>query len=234
MSTVDTNELKPLAELLYDLRALVDGLSDEEFGRPTRCPGWSVAELVVHCEVMLVMLVGDNAIPAAGEPESRRVDVYRYDPEAPVPFDPSITVSQLVRDAVIGQVAGRGPGQLREAMRVAVDRALDGLQDIPADRLIRRPDKRLMTFGELLASRYVEFGIHMMDIAEATGHEESVPPAAAAIVIGILDELLGGPLPASLGWDATTYILTGSGRRQLEPAERDALGPVADRFPLLG
>jgi uncharacterized protein (TIGR03083 family) len=231
---MDAHELKPLTELLYDLRTLVDDLSDEDFARPTRCPGWSVAELVVHCEIMLVMLVGVNAIPAAGEPEKRRVDVYRYDPEGPVPHDPGMTVSQLVRDAVISQVAGRGPGQLREAMRVAVEHALDGLPDIPGDRLIRRPDKHLMTFGELLASRYVEFGIHMMDIAEATGHEESVPPAAAAIITGILDELLGTPLPASIRWDATTYILTGSGRRQLEPAERDALGPEAARFPLLG
>jgi hypothetical protein len=231
---VDVDDLKPLTELLDDLRALVDDLADEDFGRPTRCPGWSVAELVVHCEVMLVMLVGDNAIPAAGEPEIRRDDVYRYDPEGPVPFDPSITVSQLVRDAVIGQVSGRSPGELREAMRVAVDHALEGLRDIPADQLIRRPDNHLMTFGELLASRYVEFGIHLMDIAAATGHEESIPPAAAAIVTDILDELLGAPLPASLGWDATTYILSGSGRRQLEPEERAAFGPLADRLPLLG
>jgi hypothetical protein len=183
---------------------------------------------------MLVMLVGDNATPATGEPEAQRVDVYRYDPEAPVPFDPTITVSQLVRDAVIGQVAGRSPGQVREAMGLAVDHALERLRDIPADQLIRRPDNHLMPFGELLSSRYVEFGTHLMDIAEATGHEESIPPAAAAIVTDILDELLGGPLPALLGWDATTYILSGSGRRQLEPEERDELGAMAARFPLLG
>jgi hypothetical protein len=115
-----------------------------------------------------------------------------------------------------------------------VDHALEGLRDIPADQLIRRPDNHLMTLGELLASRYVEFGIHLMDIAAATGHEESIPPAAAAIVTDILDELLGAPLPASLGWDATTYILSGSGRRQLKPEERAAFGPLADRLPLLG
>ena len=62
------------------------------------------------------------------------------------------------------------------------------------------------------------------------------PRDAEPIITGILkfgDGLLGTSLPDTLGWDATTYILTGTGRRELTPGERAALGDLADRFPLL-
>jgi hypothetical protein len=55
----------------------------------------------------------------------------------------------------------------------------------------------------------------------------------AAIIAAILDGLLGAPLPDALQWDATTYILTGTGRRQLDADERTTLGVLAPRFPLL-
>jgi hypothetical protein len=90
-----------------------------------------------------------------------------------------------------------------------------------------------MTFGEFVASRNVEFGVHTMDIAHAVGRPERVQPSAAAIITGILDTLLDEPVPNSLRWDATSYILTGTGRRALEPDERVKLGPLAARFPLI-
>jgi hypothetical protein len=36
-----------------------------------------------------------------------------------------------------------------------------------------------------------------------------------------------------MGWDARTFILSGTGRRRLEPNERFALGELASKFPLL-
>ena len=53
------------------------------------------------------------------------------------------------------------------------------------------------------------------------------------IITGILDGLLGEPLPDSLRWDATTYILTGTGRRELGADERAELGALVAKFPLL-
>ena len=48
-----TGETDALVAQFGDLIALVGELSEEDFARPTRCPGWSVAELVAHCEGML-------------------------------------------------------------------------------------------------------------------------------------------------------------------------------------
>jgi len=134
---------------------------------------------------------------------------------------------------VIGEVGGRRPDQLRASLRSAVDGALRRIPDIPAERVIKRSGHPRISFGEFVASRSVEFGVHTMDIAHATGRPERVQPAAAAIITGILDGLLGEPRPESLGWDAPTYILSGTGRRELEPGERSRLGALAQRFPLL-
>jgi uncharacterized protein (TIGR03083 family) len=227
-------DVEALAEQLGDLIELVDSLSDDDFSRPTRCPGWSVAEVVAHCEGMLLRLVGENAQPVEGPPEIDRVGYYRYDPDGRREGDdPGKTFSEIIRDRVIAEVGGRGAGQLRTSLGSAVDGALRGIRDVPADRVIQRSGHPRMTFGEFVASRNVEFGVHAMDIAHATGRPEQVRPAPAAIITGLLDGLLGEPVPASLGWDATLYILTGTGRRELEPDEHAKLGALAARFPLL-
>ena len=223
-----------LSSQLDALILLVRELSDEDFERSTRCPGWSVAELVAHCEGMLQRLVGENAEPVDGEPEVDRVGYYGYDPEGPREGeDPNKTFSDVIRDRVIDEVGGRTPGELRASLEAAAGSALDGIRMIPAGRVIKRSGHPRMTFGEFVASRALEFGVHTMDIEHAVGRAERVQPGAAAIITGILDGLLGSSVPASLQWDTTTYILTGTGRRSLSTDERSELGELAQEFPLL-
>src|SRR5438552_18995656 len=101
-------EVEALATQLGDLIALVGELSEQDFGRPTRCPGWSVAELVAHCEGMLRRLVGENAQPVAGDAEIDRVGYYRYDPDGPREGeDLAKTFSEIIRDRAIDEVGGR-------------------------------------------------------------------------------------------------------------------------------
>ena len=231
---MDNQEVEALAAQLGDLIELVGELSDEDFGRPTRCPGWSVAELVAHCEGMLHRLVGENARPVDGDAAIDRVGYYLYDPDGPREGeDPDKTFSEIIRDRVIDEVGGRSGGQLRASLEGAVGGMLQGVREIPAARVIKRSGHPRMTFGEFVASRNLEFGVHTMDIAHAIGRPERVQPAAGAIITGILDGLLGDSLPDSLRWDETTYILTGTGRRELKADEKATLGALAVRFPLL-
>jgi hypothetical protein len=90
-----------------------------------------------------------------------------------------------------------------------------------------------MRFDEFVASRVLEFGVHTMDLGHATLRGERIHPDAAQIVKEILDGRLGAELPKGMGWDTRTYILSGTGRRRLESNERFALGPLAEKFPLL-
>ena len=194
---MDGPDVVALAAQLGELAALVDGLSDEDFGRPTRCPGWSVAELVAHCEGILLRLVGENAEPFDGVAETDRVGYYRYDPDGPREGDDSDrTFSEVVRDRVIDEVGGRSGAELRTALeRARSPRTLDGIAALPADRVILRSGHPPMTYGEFVASRNVEMGVHTMDIAQAVGRPEEVTPASAAVITGILDALLGAIPP---------------------------------------
>ena len=231
---MESPEADALAAQFSDLIALVGELSEEDFGRQTRCPGWSVAELVAHCEGMLIRLVGENAQPVGGDAVIDRVGYYRYDPDGPREGEsPDKTFSEIIRDRVIDEVGGRSGAELHASLQGAVDGAVRGMHDISADRVIKRSGHPRMTFGEFVASRNLEFGVHTMDIAHAVGRREQVQPGTAAIITGILDGLRGEPLPAAIRWDDTTYILTGTGRRALTPDERDRLGACAEKFPLM-
>jgi uncharacterized protein (TIGR03083 family) len=217
-----------------ELVGLLAELGEEDWDRPTRCPGWTVRELAAHCEGMLVRLVGENAQPFDGSPEIDRVGYYGYDPEGPREGeDPSKTFSQVIQERVIEEVGGRGGAEIRTSLDSAVDGAFAGLAEIPADRVIKRSGHPAMLFSEFVASRVLEFGVHSMDIGHATLRGERVHPDAIPVITGILDGLLDAKLPVGLGWDPRTYILTGTGRRGLLRNERFVLGPLAEKFPLL-
>jgi uncharacterized protein (TIGR03083 family) len=234
MEAMRGSEVGALSAQLGDLVALVDPLSAADFGRPTRCPGWSVAELVAHCEGILLRLVGENALEVDGEAEIDRVGYYRYDPDGPREGESSNkTFSEVIRDRVIDEVGGRSGEELRNSLEAAVDAAVVGVREIPAERVIERSGHPRITYGEFVASRNLEFGVHTMDIADAVGRPQRAHRDAAPIITDILDGLLGEPVPDAIHWDATTYILTGTGRRQLTAEEREALGPLATKFPLL-
>jgi hypothetical protein len=122
-----------LALQLADLTALVDDLSDDDFALPTRCAGWAVAELVAHCEGMLIRLVGENCHLVEGEAEIDRVGYYRFDPDGPREGeDPNKSFSEIVRDRVIAEAGGRPPGLLRQSLHDAVKEAWLGCPRFPS------------------------------------------------------------------------------------------------------
>ncbi len=227
-------EVEALEAQCKELSTLLRELSDEEWERPTRCPGWTVKELAAHCEEMLDRLVGEKAEPVDGEPEIDRVGYYGYDPDGPREGeDPDRTFSEVIQERVIDEVGGRTGAEVRSSVESAIGDALKGVRDIPADRVIKRSGHPRMRFDEFVASRVLEFGVHTMDIGHATLRGERIHPDAAQIVKEILDGRLGAELPKGMGWDTRTFILSGTGRRRLESNERFALGPLAAKFPLL-
>jgi uncharacterized protein (TIGR03083 family) len=226
-------EIQALEAQSKELVALVGEISDEEFDLPTRCPGWTVKEVVAHCESMMRRLVGEQSNEVDAAAEIDRVGYYGYDPDGPREGEPADkTFSEVIHDRVIDEVGGRSAEQLRDDTQEAVDAMLEAVAKIPADRVIKRSGHRPITFGEFLATRVLEFGIHTMDIGHATLRGERIHPDAAGIVKEILQGRLDAPLPIGMGWDDRTFILSGSGRRRLEPNERFALGSLASKFPL--
>jgi uncharacterized protein (TIGR03083 family) len=227
-------EVDALHAQCKELAALIGELADDEWERATRCPGWTVKELVAHCEGMMNRLVAYNSQAIDGPAEIDRVGYYGYDPDGPREGeDPSKTFSEVIRDRVVDESAGRTPEELRDALASGIDPMISGLADIPAERVIKRSGHPPIRFDEFVASRVLEFGVHTMDIGHATLRGERLHLDATPIIVGIMRGLLGADLPVGMGWDARTFILSGAGRRKLEPNERFALGELASKFPLL-
>jgi uncharacterized protein (TIGR03083 family) len=181
---MDGPEVDALIAQLGALVELVESLSDDDFRSPTRCPGWTVAELVAHCEGILIRLVGENAIAVDRPAETDRVGYYRFDPHGPREGDDTgRTFSEVVRDRVLDEAAGRSPAELRAALDQSVRDAIDGIAELPGDRVIHRSGHAPMTYGEFVISRNVEFVVHTMDLAHAVGRPELGVPASEAVVV---------------------------------------------------
>ena len=231
---MDGPDIDALEAQSKELSALLDELDDADWERATRCPGWTVKELAAHVEGMMQRLVTYNAQAVDGAPEIDRVGYYGYDPDGPrEDEDPSKTFSEIIRDRVIEEAGPRSGPAIRDGVAAARDEMITGLKEIPDDRVIKRSGHPRIRFDEFVASRVLEFGVHTADIGHATLRGERIHPDAVPIITGILQGILSAPLPVGMGWDARTFILTGTGRRRLEPNERFALGPLAARFPLL-
>jgi hypothetical protein len=91
-----------------------------------------------------------------------------------------------------------------------------------------------LTMEDFLKTRVLEVTVHRMDLQDALGQKGWGTDAAVAIVDDTLEGLLGVEPPSDLEWDVVDFIETGAGRRPLTDRERQILGPLADRFPLLG
>jgi uncharacterized protein (TIGR03083 family) len=231
---MDGPELDALELQSKELATLLGELGDNEWERPTRCPGWTVKELAAHVEGMMQRLVTYNAQAVNGPAEIDRVGYYGYDPDGPREGeDPSKTFSEVIRDRVVEEAGTRTGPEIRDGVAAAIDEMMSGLREIPGDRVIKRSGHPKIRFDEFVASRVLEFGVHTADIGHATLRGERIHPDAVPVIAEILHGLLGSPLPVGMGWDDRTFILTGTGRRKLEPNERFALGPLAEKFPLL-
>jgi hypothetical protein len=87
---------------------------------------------------------------------------------------------------------------------------------------------------ELLKTRVLEVTVHRMDLEEAFGKKGWGTDQAISIVDDTLEGLLEQEPPSDLEWDVIDFIEAGAGRRPLTDEERVILGPLAEKFPLLG
>jgi uncharacterized protein (TIGR03083 family) len=220
-----TDPLAALREECELLSQTVLGLPEEEFAKPTRCIEWNVKQLVAHVyrDVNRTNTALDQAPPPAADADS--VSYWRgYDP-----VTDGVDISNRAKEVASSYGSGQELASAWDEMwRRAVGRA--GTAD--RDRLVVTWGPAL-TLDEYLRTRVLELTVHQTDLNDALGLPPDPTDGGLEVTTEILLGLLGVPA-AEVPLKGLALLETGTGRRPLSDEERNALGGLADRFPLLG
>lgn len=223
--TTPPDALQALAEECELVSSTVGVLSEGEFARPTRLPGWNVKELLGHMHRDVDRLNTGLSQPAPQAADTDAVTYWRtYSPAVDGP-----AIADRAREVAAAHATGR---DLAEAWDEMWRRALAGARQAGPDRLILSWGP-VLRMDEFLKTRVLEITVHRMDLEHALGRKGWGTDQAVSIVDDILVGLLGQEPPAELEWDVVDFIERGTGRQALTTEEVAILGPLAERFPLL-
>jgi uncharacterized protein (TIGR03083 family) len=218
--------IEALRDECEEVSEIAGALGDDDFVRPTRCTAWNVKELLGHIYRDIDRI---NAALASDPPPAVTHDSVSYWQA----YDPIVDAPDVADRAK--QVADRySTGrELAEAWDEMWPRTLAQASTADRGRLVVTWGPAT-TLNEYLKTRVLEVTVHRMDLEDALGRKGWGTDLAVSIVDDILEGLLGEEPPSDLDWDVVDFIETGAGRRPLTDDERVVLGPLADRFPLLG
>ncbi|MFG2603502.1 maleylpyruvate isomerase N-terminal domain-containing protein [Streptomyces sp. NPDC048514] len=225
MTTQGTAAARTLRAAYEAASAVVADLGDEESWRPTGCTGWAVRDLVFHC-----LQDAQRGLVALHTPS-----------DAPVDRD-AVTYWQDWRPDSAGAANGRrwvrvnasmflDFGQLRELYLETLAAVVHAARAADPERRVATQG-HVLTAGDLISTLAVEATVHHLDLTVGLPLAPGPSPEGLAAVRTALDGLLGRSAPPE--WSDAHYARVGTGRAPLTDAERVALGPAADRFPLFG
>jgi uncharacterized protein (TIGR03083 family) len=216
----------------YDgVSAVIAPLSPMELLAPTRCHGWTVADLVHHLTEDARRALVALATPAEAPATRTFVTYWAARAESPAEPDWESAERATAASAWAGRRAAsvaREPGLLVElwlstsaaAVRAAFTATPSGLVGTQG---------QVLAVPDLLTTLATEAVIHHLDLLLGL---PPVPEPAVSTLDGLL--ALHGAAARPADWDVEDYLLKGAGRLALSPADRTALGAVAAFFPLLG
>jgi hypothetical protein len=216
--------LETLRVAYGDLARLVTGLADDDGWRPTGCTGWCVLDLVQHH-----LLDGQRALVALATPAGRSADTdaitywahWQPGTDAAGVHRRQVRILSGVWSRL--EALGRTYAETLAAVLVAAGRA--------DPREVVATQGHALLVDDLLTTLAVEAAVHHLDLV--AGLDAPGPgPEPLRAVRATLDGLLGGPGPAS--WSDERWALVGTGRAAPTHAEREQLGPAAERLPLFG
>jgi len=203
-----------------DLSTIAASLSEEDSWRPTRCPGWTVRDLLLHvlddARRGLVAL----ATPAAGPPDRDAVSYWHPAPPGP---GPDLRAQRIIASTWGLPALARAFGDTARAAVTLAGRTHPDALVATWDRVLRAED--------LVDTLVVEAAVHHLDLVADL--RRPVPRAEPlAVVRRVLDGLLGRPAPRC--WPDDRWALLGTGRVPPGGGERRELGSDVSRLPLLG
>jgi uncharacterized protein (TIGR03083 family) len=203
----------------------VERLDEGAFARPSRCLGWTRADLLFH-----LLLDAQRALVTCARPATGTADVDFVSYWAPFHpgGDDNNAHARFVRRAAS---AYRSDLVIAAQWRETAAAATHAADALPAGALVATQG-HVLTAGDFLATLAVEATIHHLDLVAGDHGLAGPSEPGLALTRKTLDGILGQPLPAA--WDDLACALRATGRAELTVADRDLLGPLSGRFPLLG
>lgn len=208
---------------LTALRAVADGLDDDQLLATSRCRGWTVGDVLVHVHLGLQEMLLGVVSPTDRAPDTDATS-YWSSPAGPQSAASPVGHVRFVR--AMGAAYGSPTGIVAhlhptaDALAAAVGALPDGVVAIQG---------HTMRTGDFLATWALELAVHHLDLGA-----ELTLPAPASTALGLaratVEELAGGPLP----WDDETTVLIATGRIAPDEEQAAQAGPLAARLPVLG
>ncbi|GAA1700610.1 maleylpyruvate isomerase family mycothiol-dependent enzyme [Fodinicola feengrottensis] len=167
-----------LEQELDSVAALAGELSEQDWDKPTDCPGWSVKDQVSHIVGVEQRLLGDK------------------DPEHELPADLPYLRNEIARQVEVAVDYRRSkPGaDVRAELVETTKRRLAQLRELAggpdADPEVKGPLGHTRTMSGLLPVRTFDIWTHEQDIRNATGRPGNVDGPVAAEVSGSLVRML--------------------------------------------
>lgn len=203
---------------------LLEGLSEADWHRPTRCPPLDLREVTAHMLGGAVRLVEMGSAAAIDdEPEQDAVTYFQYDPAS---------VADDIVERARARASGKTGHEVLSLWKEHWGSALEVARERWEQNPVFRPFLGTIRLREYVRTRCVEVTVHHMDLRDALGQEPDPTPAALEATCEVLRGLLGADL-RPMGMDDLRFALVGTGRETLTDPEREILGPLAEEFPLL-
>ena len=208
---------------LAALRAVADGLDDDQLLTASRCRGWTVGDVLVHVHLGLQEMLLGVVSPTDRAPDTDAASYWS------TPTGLRCAAGPVGHVRFVRAMAGayRCPTAIVAHLHPTADALAAAVEALP-DGVVATQGHAMRT-GDFLASWALELAVHHLDLgAELT----LSPPAATALTIArtTVEKLAGGRLP----WDDDTTVLIGTGRVPPEEEHVTQAGPLAARLPVLG
>ncbi|MEU4524125.1 maleylpyruvate isomerase N-terminal domain-containing protein [Amycolatopsis sp. NPDC024027] len=206
------------------LRLAVASLPEPEFAKPSGCRGWLVRDLVCHLVIDAQDVLITLATPASSALTHDAITYWAVSDALPSGEDPLSAL--IVRLAA----AYEDPALLKfhlDDVGSAAGRAAD-LAD-PGTRVSTQD--MVLTAGDYLSAYVLEWTLHHLDLVANVPSAAGPPAEGLARARVMLEKIAGAEFPPSFSDE--DVLLVGTGRREPSDAEREALGGLAARLPLV-
>jgi len=197
---------------LAQLEACIEGLSDDDWARPTKLqpfdestPPWNVKELVAHIDISIGLTGALLDSAQDGQTGRDRVSFFIANRNE---------VAPVVYDYARSLAAEHTNQSMAEKVAATFAATVEGANRNPPD-LIGSGFFALMRLDEWVPTRTVEAVVHGIDLTDALNRDPSPSQSGTEVTARILDELLArrtvAGRPADLA-DDLAFIRAASGR----------------------